>query len=78
MISNDWPNKSMVPEVIKAGSISSKVYFILYGQIHVMSECGLIDYGKLSEGSIFGDISLLLNETNQFSYYYDPYREKPV
>lgn len=73
LIPNDWPNEPMVPEVIKAGQISSKVYFILFGQIHVMSKCGLFEYSILSEGSMFGDISLLLNETNQFSYYYDPF-----
>ena len=31
LIPNDWPHEPMVPEVIKAGKESKKVYFILFG-----------------------------------------------
>lgn len=58
--------------------MSDKVYFILSGQIHIMSEHGQFDYGTLNEGSVFGDISILLDEANQHSYFFDPYQEKPV
>lgn len=43
-----------------------------------MSKDGTFQYGTLLEGSYFGDISILLNEPNQFSYYYDPFTKKPV
>lgn len=43
-----------------------------------MSKDGLLHYGTLLEGSYFGDISILLNEPNQFSYYYDPFMARPV
>ena len=43
-----------------------------------MNKDGLYDYGMLSEGSYFGDISLLLNQPEEFSYFYNPYQEKPI
>lgn len=43
-----------------------------------MSKDGLLDYGSLQEGSYFGDISILLNEPNQFSYYYNPFNTRPT
>ena len=43
-----------------------------------MNKDGLYDYGMLSEGSYFGDISLLLNQPEEFSYFYNPYHEKPI
>jgi len=74
----DWPAKKDTPIIIKADQMSDKVYFILSGQIHIMSEDGQFDYGTLNEGSVFGDISILLDEANQHSYFFDPYQEKPV
>lgn len=64
--------------VIKAGEMSSKVYFILSGEIYIMSKDGRFDYGVLSEGSYFGDISVLLKQPSQFSYFFDPFQERPV
>jgi len=43
-----------------------------------MNKDGLYDYGMLSEGSYFGDISLLLKQPEEFSYFYNPYHEKPI
>lgn len=43
-----------------------------------MSKDGNFNYGVLQEGSYFGDISILLEEPNQYSYYYDPYQTRPV
>ena len=60
-IEEEWPYRPLIPRIIKAGEISSKVYFILSGQIHIMSKDGQYDYGILYEGSYFGDISALLN-----------------
>lgn len=43
-----------------------------------MSKDGNFNYGVLNEGSYFGDISILLEEPNQYSYYYDPYQDRPI
>ena len=43
-----------------------------------MNKYGLYEYGILSEGSYFGDISLLLEQEEEFSYFYNPYHEKPI
>ena len=43
-----------------------------------MNKDGQYEYGVLNEGSYFGDISLLLNEVNEFSYFYNPYSEKAL
>jgi hypothetical protein len=37
-----------------------------------MNKAGLFNYGILGQGSYFGDISLFLDEPNQFSYFYNP------
>jgi len=50
--------------VIKAGEKSEKIYFILSGEIYIMSQDGRFDYGVLTEGSYFGDISVLLKQPN--------------
>ena len=36
----------------------------------------LFEYGTLSEGSIFGDISLLTNEPNNYSYFFNTINDK--
>lgn len=43
-----------------------------------MNKDGLYEYAILSEGSYFGDISLLLDQPEEFSYFYNPYHEKPI
>jgi signal-transduction protein with cAMP-binding, CBS, and nucleotidyltransferase domain len=60
------------PCIETAGKLSTKVYFIIKGQIHIMSKDGMYQYGILNEGSYFGDISTLLNQPNYFSYFYNP------
>jgi len=57
--------------------MSEGVYFIILGQIIVMDSTGKFKYTTLSEESFFGEMSLLLNEPNQYSYFYDPY-DRPV
>ena len=43
-----------------------------------MNKKGIFDYGVLDEGSYFGDISTLLDEPNEYSYFSNPFAEKPV
>ena len=43
-----------------------------------MNKNGLFDYGRLSEGSYFGDISTLENEVNEYSYFSNPHTDKSV
>lgn len=43
-----------------------------------MDKRGLFDYGVLEEGSYFGDISALLNEPNEYSYFRNQFCEKPL
>jgi hypothetical protein len=43
-----------------------------------MNKEGLFIYGILEEGSYFGDNSLLLDQPNQFSYFYNPHAPDPV
>ena len=57
--------------------MSESLYFIISGNIHIMNKSGMIRYGTLSEGSYFGDLSILRNEPNEFSYFIDPYANKP-
>jgi len=61
------------PIIINANSISKKVYFILSGQVHIMDCKGHYNYGTLGVGSLFGEISLMTNEPNEFGYFYNPY-----
>jgi CRP-like cAMP-binding protein len=67
-----------LPVFEHAGHMSEKVYFIISGQIHIMNKEGLYEYGILQDGSYFGDISLLLNEENDYSYYYNPNADKAI
>jgi hypothetical protein len=43
-----------------------------------MNKNGLYEYGILGEGSYFGDISLLLKQKEEFSYFYNPYLSKAI
>lgn len=38
----------------------------------------MYDYGLIKGGSFFGDISLLLNKPNEYSFFYNPHQEKPL
>ena len=73
-----WMKYTEEPIIEMAGNIASNVYFIISGSIHLMNKDGLYDYGMLSEGSYFGDLSLLLNEPEEFSYLFNPYQDKPI
>jgi len=41
-----------------------------------MNKEGIIEYGILSEGSYFGDLSFFFNEPNEFAYYLNPFKDK--
>jgi hypothetical protein len=40
------------------------VHFIISGDVDIMNKENFYQYGVLSTGSYFGDISVLLNEPN--------------
>lgn len=68
-----------LPIIKSPYEISGHVYFIVAGQVHLMDSIGMYDYGILKKGSYFGDISILLDKPNEFSYWYDPnIKEKPL
>jgi signal-transduction protein with cAMP-binding, CBS, and nucleotidyltransferase domain len=73
-----WIKCTNYPIVENAGETPKNVYFITSGAIHLMDNNGLYDYGILREGCCFGDVSLLLEEPEEFSYFYDPYHSKPI
>lgn len=58
--------------------MSDKVYFLISGLVHIMDKNGLYEYGIIHEGSYFGDISLLLDEPNEYSYCYNPFQDRPI
>ena len=43
-----------------------------------MNKEGLYEYGILPDGSYFGDISILFDEPNEYSYFYNPSAEIPI
>lgn len=58
-------------KLIESGTISSKVYLIISGTVHIMDKHGIIKYGQLYDGSCFGEISLLLKSPNEYSYFFN-------
>lgn len=43
-----------------------------------MNKEGLYEYGILSDGSYFGEISVLFDQPNEYSYFYNPNADKPI
>jgi hypothetical protein len=66
------------PGIIQAFDPENSLYLILSGEIYVMDTAGMYNYGKIKSGSYFGDISILLKKKNTFSYFFNPYAEKPL
>lgn len=58
--------------------MSKNVYFIISGKVHIMDKEGLYHYGILEDGAMFGEISLLTNEPEEFSYFYDKFSTKAI
>lgn len=50
--------------------MSTKVYFILSGTVHICDTELKMTYGKLEKGAIFGDISLMMQQPNKYSYVF--------
>ena len=51
---------------------------IIKGKCFIMDKKGILEFGVLSEGSCFGDISIVTGEVNEFSYFYDNHSEVPL
>ena len=43
-----------------------------------MDQNSFFEYTKLESGTYFGDVSVFLNEPNEYNYCYDPYGEKSI
>lgn len=67
-------SKDNLPVIIEAFEKSNDLFVILEGHIHIMDMAGMYDYGVISKGSYFGDINILLDRTNPFSYFYNPFQ----
>lgn len=74
----EWPEREIMPQIITSGTKSQKVYFLMSGLIHIMDKHGLYEYGLIHEGSYFGDISVIFDEPNEYSYCYNPYAGRSV
>lgn len=66
------------PVLIEAHTNDNDLFLILSGHIYIMDSTGMYGYGILKSGSYFGDISILLNQPNCYSYFYNPFSEKPL
>ena len=43
-----------------------------------MDQNSMFEYSVLDSGTYFGDISVFLNEPNEYNYCYDPYGDKSI
>ena len=67
-----------MPVIEQGGKMSRNIYFILSGTILVLDKDCVHEYGRLHDGSYFGEISTLLDEPNSFSYGYNPFDDRSV
>lgn len=74
----DWIEVKEDTAFIRADDMSKNVHFIISGKVHIMDKDGLYLYGSIGEGAMFGEISLLRDEPEEFSYYYDKFQTKPI
>ncbi len=44
----------------------------------MMDQNSMFEYSILESGAYFGDISVFLNEPNEFNFCYDPYGENSI
>lgn len=51
---------------------------ILSGCVHVMNSDAMYEYAVLKEGNYFGDISVLLGQSSDYSYCYNHFNEKAL
>ena len=73
------PNLPSTPDtIIEAGEMSKYVNFIIKGRVYIMNKECAYEFGSITEGSYFGDISILLREPNSFSYVSNDYETTPL
>jgi hypothetical protein len=58
--------------------MSQSFHLILKGKVNIMDRSGVHEYGVLLQGGCFGDISLLLNKVNEYSYFYDNHTAEAI
>lgn len=75
---DEWLRDNELPIIELSGKKAKRVHFILEGKAYIMNKEGLYEYGMLEKGSYFGDISILLDKSSEYSYFYNPYNEKPL
>ena len=61
-----------LPIIERAFEDARYIHFIINGKVHMMDHAGMYDYGIIQKGSYFGDVSVILQKPNEFSYLYDP------
>lgn len=71
-------NEIVMPVIDDAFQHSRHIYLILYGTVNIMDQSGMYDYGVIKAGSYFGDISILLNQPNNYAYFYNPHQENAL
>lgn len=74
----DQGEQSTPDIIIKAGQMSKEVSLILKGSVYIMNKECTYDYGKLEEGSFFGEISILMDIPNNFSYASNDFDPTPL
>ena len=73
-----WPSFDIKPQIITQGHMSDNVYFLISGIVSITDKSGLYEYGLIHKGGYFGDISILLDEPNEYSYCFNPFQDKPI
>lgn len=73
-----WPMEVTMPVIEQGGLKSTNVYFILSGTILILDRDCVHEYGRLNQGSYFGEISPIFDEPNGFSYGYNPFDKRSV
>jgi hypothetical protein len=58
--------------------MSKEVNLIIKGRVYIMNKECQYDYGTLEEGSFFGEISILLDIPNNFSYVSNDFDPTPL
>ena len=58
--------------IVEANKVSKNIYFIISGHVHIMNETCKYRYATITEGSYFGDISMLNGKQSEFGYFYNP------
>lgn len=53
--------------IYEKGEMPKYVYFLLKGEVFFTNESGTFHYFKLSNGSYFGDVNILLNYKSSYS-----------